>query len=116
MIFGDVEHSFEGERNIGGEVHFVLVFLSSIGEILKERLVVLGRDFTFGTHPYRFDEVDHLVVDEDGKVDKIGVFLYDLLNGGLLQELFAFFLQMKNDSSASLECFVSISFRNIEGS
>jgi len=34
--------------------------------------------------PDRFNEIDYLVVDHDGEIDEIGVFLNNLLDGGFL--------------------------------
>ena len=84
MIFGNVKDSFEGKRNIRGEVHLVLVLLSTISEVLEKLLIFFLSDLALSSGPDRFNEIDYLVVDHDGEIDEIGVFLNNLLDGGFL--------------------------------
>lgn len=84
-------------------MQLVLEGFSSIGQILKELLILLGFDFTLGLGPERLDQVDCLSVDRDGEVDEVGVFLDDLLDFCLLQELFGFLFDVQDNLGASDE-------------
>ena len=116
MIFGNVEDSFKGKRNVRSKVHFVLVFLCSVGEVFEELLILFLGDLIFCPCPDRFDEVDDLVVDDNWEIYKVGVFLDDLLNVCLLQKWFALFFHVEHYLGSSLEGLVIVSFRDVEGS
>jgi hypothetical protein len=115
MGFGDIEYGLQIEGDIRVKMKFVLIALASIGQKLKETVILFLSHFVLGLSPERLDEVDRLSIDGDGKIDKIGVFLNDLLNLSFFNKLLMFLLNMQDDLSSPHEG-IFLDFLNLKSS
>jgi hypothetical protein len=79
MSFGDIDQSLDCQWYIRLEVHSVLVAVTREHEFIK-LLIFFFSDFFLFSSPDGFNEIKSLTINSDGEVDKVRIFVDNMLN------------------------------------